>query len=162
MNAFQIYAEGGTIKRAVGEQKISNLQFYQGLDAHQDLKALYYQIQAYRADMMADEAYELSTDTSITPQQARERASIRLKIAGLYDRSRFGEKVDITMTGQVDITAALLEARNRSGRPVSDLVSTAVPQVLDVLALPVREATDKETVAPPNEAAFQMQSPFDD
>jgi hypothetical protein len=162
LNALTQFAEGMTIRRAIGEQKISNLQFYQGLEAHPDLKVLYHQIQEYRADAMVDEAYELSTDENITPQQARERSQIRLKIAGLYDRKRFGERVDLSVSGQVDITAALLEARNRTGRPGSDLIAAPIDQAIEVQALPVSDATDKQTVAPAKEAANELPDPFAD
>lgn len=162
LEAFNKYAEGGTIGRALDDLGLCRRDFYRALRQEPSLQEEYLSIQKGRADMMVDEAYAISTDSVADPKRARVQADIRLKIAGNYDRARFGEKVDINMNGQVDITAALLEARNRTGRPAGDLIAAPITQAIEVQAVPVPETTDKETVALPNEAANEMPNPFDD
>lgn len=120
LRAMERYAEGGTICDAIAEQGIANLTFYKALDANPELADQYRRIQRYRADMNVDEAYSLTTDPGADPKGIRARAQIRLDIAKLFDRQRFGDRVDINVTGQVDLKP-LIEAREaRLLRPISD------------------------------------------
>ncbi len=101
---------------------ISGLAFYRALRENPDLKQAYHDVQAGRADMMYDEAYAISTDANLDPRHARVASDIRMKMAAAFDRQRFGERIDMTLSGHVDLTAALLEARNRASlQPPRDL-----------------------------------------
>jgi hypothetical protein len=159
--AFAVYSEGGKIRDAVETQGLTNMQFYAAMRAQPDLATMYHEIQESRADMMYDEAYGISTDTSIHPSAAREMAAIRMRIAQAYDRKRFGDRVGVDVAGTLDISAAIAEARNRLERPPCDLARLpdgsygAIPPILE------QSATDRQTGAPgssPVEAAGSLEA----
>lgn len=114
------YAEGGTLLSALKAAQFRHADFYKFLADNPSDKARYYTVQESRADMMVDEAYEISTDDTKDHRRARVQAEIRLKIAATYDRARFGERVDVNVRGQVDMVAALAEAKARVLRPPRD------------------------------------------
>lgn len=155
LRAIQTYAEGGTIADAIDAQKMRRLAFYQTKDAHRDLTELYDQVQRFRADMMYDEAYRISTDTSLSPSAAREMAAIRMKIGQAYDRKRFGDRIDVNATvATLDLTAA----RARSALPPRDLASVAIAQVIDIPYQLTSATTDKQS----DEAADEPDDIFAD
>lgn len=132
--ALAAYAEGGTIKSALKSAGMCSGDFYKFLAANPQDKARYYTVQEARADMMVDEAYELSTDSEIDPRRARVQSEIRLKIAATYDRARFGDRVDVNVRGQVDMVAAIADARARINRPATDPARIIEAQCVDVAA----------------------------
>jgi hypothetical protein len=153
LRAFEMYAEGGTIRAARDKLGIGGLAYYQCLRDNPDLKRLYYEIQEARADMMVDEAYAISMDSSLHPQAARVMADIRIKIAAAFDRKRFGEKVAVELDAGPNISEALAAARARTLRPPSDLAQIAAGQVIDITPTTLDATTDKQSAAPSAEPA---------
>jgi hypothetical protein len=144
---FAAYAEGGSSRVARTAARINGEEFYRALQKHPDLNEQYERIQRQRADMMVDEAYEISMDDALSPQAARERATIRINIAKLYDRKRFGDKVDINVSGAIDVNAAIDAAHARIATLPCDLTLLpdgtygALPSVLP------SSATDTSSVS---------------
>lgn len=150
--ALAAYAEGGTLKTAVKGAGLCQADFYGFLRNRPDVKSRYYAIQQDRADMMIDEAYEISTDDEIDPRRARVQAETRIKIAGKFDRARFGEHVDVNHTATIDLGAALAAAKSRVALPQRDLATLPSQQVIDVTPLPAMGATDTQSAGTPAEA----------
>lgn len=151
LKALAKYFEGGTIREAIDTSGLQTSDFYGCLDAHPDIERQYRAIQKARADLMVDEAYGVTFSES-DPKVARMKADVRIKIAGLHDRARYGERVDLTLTQQVSIAGALADARGRALRLGSDSAEVIDVQVIDVPALPNPRATDKQSAAPANDA----------
>lgn len=144
--AFEIYSEGGTIVAALQKVRMKHRDFYAALRRDPELKREYLEIQEARADMMADENYALaSADKIDDPRSARVQAEVRFKLAGFYDRRRFGERVQVEMEAGPSLTAALAAARGRLALPASNLAAGALSQPIDVEATYVDVATDKQS-----------------
>lgn len=142
-----IYAEGGTMKAARGNG-ITGRDFYKTLRDNSDVDDLYREIQRNRADMMVDEAYALSDDDELLPQAARERSAIRLKIAGLYDRKRYGEKIGIELDAGPNLVEAIAQAKRRVLPPPRDLSQTIDAEYTALEPPNAQGATDKQSDEP--------------
>jgi hypothetical protein len=125
--ALERYAEGGSLAEHLDDLNMKRGAFYEYLRRNHDVKAAYHEIQEARADMMVDETYALDC---ADPKAARVKAEIRLKIAALYDRRRFGERVQLDVQ-HVDLTGALQDAQTRALRPMRDLGMVGDAQVID-------------------------------
>lgn len=141
------YAEGGTLKTAMREARTNPAAFYAFLAANPSDKTRYYTVQEARADMMFDECYELSTDAEIDPRRMRAAADIRMKIGAAYHRERFGERVDVNVSGQVDMVAALAEAKARILRPLCDPAQIVDAEYTAIPAPNAFEASDMQSDA---------------
>lgn len=150
------YAEGGSIDGARKMHGLSGTDFYGALRQYPELRAKYHDIQADRADMMIDEAYQHGSNPELHPGTARVMVETRVKIAALYDRRRFGERVDINVTQVPDIAGALADARARLAlRHARDPLDISDAQVVEPAALPHRSAGDALSADPaaPGKAA---------
>ena len=148
LKALAKYFEGGTIRDAIDTSGLQTADFYGCLDANPDIEQRYRAIQKARADLMVDEAYGV-TFSEPDPKVARMKADVRIKLAGLHDRARYGERVDLTLTQQVSIAAALADMRMRLGRDLTDVSDV---QVIDAPAIEAPRATDKQSAAPTDDA----------
>lgn len=155
---FARYAEGGTAREAREQCGLTGTDFYKALRQDAELETLYREIQRNRADMMVDEAYALSTDTDILPQAARERSAIRVKIAGLYDRKRYGDKIQLEVDTGPSLTAAIQAAKQRALQPPCDLAQVTDAEYRTISPLIEHDATDKQSVP----AVSPPPNPFDD
>lgn len=146
---LETYSAGGTLKAALKAHALHPHSFYTFLDDNPEIMAKHQAIKRHRADMMVDEAYEIGTDENAEPRRARVQIDSRIKIAGFYDRQQFGEKIDLTVHNHVDLSAALLEARNRAlPQPLRNLENV---QDAEFVALPgaIDSGTaDKQSAAP--------------
>lgn len=55
-------------------------------------------------------------------------------------RDVYGDKLDVSLTGSIDITGALTEAKGRALRPVHDLNNAVLPQPIDTTHQSLNEA----------------------
>lgn len=149
LRVFEMYAEGGTVGAAMDAVGISRRDFYRTMRQDPELKAIYYEIQEGRADMMYDEAYEIGTSEAVNPQRARVQSEIRMKIAAAFDRKRFGEKVQLDVQGNVSVIGALEAARQRALPPPRDLGNVIEGQAIELPSLPEPQPTDKASGARP-------------
>lgn len=159
---FKEYSEGGTIRSARDAHGVNGFDFYRLLRQQPDLKALYHQIQEARADMMYDEAYEISTDESKAPHAARVMAEIRMKIGQAYDRKRFGDKVSVEVDAGPNLHAALEAAKTRVLLPVRDPAQITDAQYVDITQQSSGETTDQQSVAAPYVLPPGVPDPFED
>lgn len=159
---FATYQEGGTIANAIRAEGMKNADYYRALREHTDLDIEYREIQKARADMMVDEAYDISTDSTRGPQIARVQVDARIKIAGLYDRRRFGDKVQVELEAGPNITEAI-EAGRRRLRPSCDPAQIIDVEIEEVPQLTEQRATDKQSAVPQaKDASDEVLDPFAD
>lgn len=162
IRAIEIYAEGGTMDAARKAVSINGLNFYRVLRENLEIKELYYEVQKARADMMYDEAYQISTDGSLIPHAARVMAEIRMKIGQAYDRKRFGDKVAVEIDAGPNLQLALEAAKSRALLPTRDLVPITDAQYVEIAPQSSDEASDEQSAAAPYELPPGVPDPFDD
>lgn len=147
LDVIALYAEGGTVRAARGQLGVRAADFYRALREHPDLKALYHDVQLAQADMLADEALAIS-DAEPDPRRARVKAEVRFKLAGFYDRARFGEKVQVEHEAGPSVVAAIEAARHRAlAAPGRHLEPVPNRQVIDITPTLAAPATDMQSVA---------------
>ena len=142
ISALKLYAEGGTLAAALKKVGMAKREFYAAKRDNPDIQALYIETQLARADMMVDESYEISetvlTDENSDPRRARVASDIRMNIAKAFDRDRFGDNVKVNIAGTIDLTGALIEAKQRASLPgrnldqVIDAEYETLPSVVSV------------------------------
>lgn len=145
---FELYAEGGAVAPIILSLGMEFKHFYQVLRENPSMQQEYYEIQRARADMMTDEVYLDSVDAvQKDAKLLRVRADLKLRVAGFYDRKRFGDKVQVEIDTGPDLTAALLAARQRTALPMRDPANTG--PIIDAAFKEITgsRATDKQSVS---------------
>lgn len=160
-----LYADGGTQKEHLDTVGLSPGEYYAYIRANPAADQILEEIEKARARMMVDESYQIANDVLAVqvegqppisrPDQkaARVSADIRLKIAAMYDRKRFGDRLAVDLQ-TVDITGALSEAKTRTLRPLSDLTNVADAQVIEYTQRAALPHTDAKPATPPAHDIF--------
>lgn len=104
-----------------------------------------------RADLLADEIIEIA-DEEQDAAKARNRIDARKWIASKHYSKRYGDRIDLNVSMQIDIAATLEEARGRL-LPISDQSNIIDAQAIDISGINIANATDtlsdaQETKAP--------------
>lgn len=150
---FTLYSEGGAVSPLILQVGIKFSEFYRILRENPSLQQEYYEIQRSRADMMTDEVYLDSMDAEQKDARLlRARAELKLRVAGFYDRKRFGDKVQVEIDTGPDLTAALLAARQRSALPARDLASGELIQDAAYKVIEGPSVTDMQSVSRESQA----------
>ena len=89
---------------------------------------LYDQALLCYSEAIIEEALNIA-DTENDAKKAKNRIDIRTWIASKYNRSRFGDKLDITQTVLMDISPALLEATKRMNAVGTNLIDTQAKEI---------------------------------
>ncbi len=89
---------------------------------------LYDQALLSYSEAIIEEALQIA-DTEPDAKKAKNRIDIRTWIASKYNRSRFGDKLDITQTVLMDISPTLLKATQRM-----QAVGVGTPKLIDTQA----------------------------
>lgn len=104
-----------------------------------------------RADLLADEIIEIA-DTASDAAKARNQIDVRKWLASKHYSKRYGDRIDLNVSMQIDIAATLEEARGRL-LPISDQSNIIDAQAIDISEINMARATDtlsvdQETKAP--------------
>lgn len=91
---------------------VSSEAFHNSLEIA-DLMGKYELAQQTKAEMLAEEVIEIS-DSDLDPMRARNRMDSRKWYASKMKPNKFGEKIQMDITTNVDLSNALLEAKARS------------------------------------------------
>lgn len=145
LRAFELYSEGGSIGKHLDTVGLSRRDFYRTKRNDHELSAIYLEIQEARADMMVDEAYELGSDTSLDPRAMRAMVEVRVKIAGMFDRKRFGDKIAVEHEIRPNLVAAIESGRSRAALPSRDLHPIIDVQAIDITPMLASSATDMQS-----------------
>ena len=91
-----------------------------------------------------DEIIDIA-DTEIDPQRARNRIDARRWYASKMKPDKFGDRIDLNINAVVDVSSALLEARQRAAQVID-------AQYRDITQDSSTNATGLEPVAIPRDA----------
>lgn len=114
------YARGEKIKDIFADLKLQPGDFYALKSRDADLATAYSAAIEARTELLMDETVTIS-DEDTNPHRARNRVQARQFLASRLNRKTFGDQVDVNVSGQIDLRAALSEARARVFRPQRDL-----------------------------------------
>lgn len=103
---------GSSLTDALGSDARTRHAFQKVIFNSPTLQTLYAQAQQFRAELHADEIIDIA-DTGIDPMRDKLRIDARKWHASKMN-PKFSDQVHLNVSGQVDLTAALLEARSRA------------------------------------------------
>ncbi len=103
---------GKTLKNAMEDEGVSPPLFFRYLKEHPSAEEAYNLAQQARSEIIVDEILEIA-DTEADPQRARVRVEARKWYASKMIPKKYGDRIDLNVSGTVDINAALLEAKQR-------------------------------------------------
>lgn len=130
-------AEGSSLRTALKAERMSWQKFSDLCDAYPILSSRVARAEELRADIISDEMIDIADGTGDT-QQARNRIDVRKWLAARLRPKKYGDKIDIGVSGSIDLMAVVREARNRL--PVQDA------QVIDYTPIPLIGHTDSVSV----------------
>ena len=104
--------DGYPIKRALEMNSLSKKEFYKALAENPLLGDLYSRAQIVKAELLVDEAIDIA-DTSDDAMKARNQIDIRKWYASKILPQKFGDRIDINLTQNVDVKGAIEDAKKR-------------------------------------------------
>lgn len=151
-------AEGEATTKILKELGIKAIDFYTSLDKHPDTAAYYERATHARAEGLVSDIIEIA-DNDLDSQRARNRIDVRKWTASKMLPSKYGDRVDVHVSGGIDLRAAITDATMRL-RPVSDQQQVTDAQFTVLPAPDEARATDKTSDAP-KDAPKKEDSIFD-
>ena len=141
--ALDAIASGETLTGVLQSLGISPYHWHQHI---QDAEAFsrYARARIQQAHAMADMAVEAAR-AEADVQRAKLLSDVYKWRASKGAPADYGDRLDVSINGRVDIGATLLEARNRA-RPVSDQRDIIDAQVIETKGLEDMRATDTQSV----------------
>lgn len=140
--ALEMIAEGRSLIQVSSELGVKRSTLYDAFKRDGVLDR-YETARQMAADALAEELVEIA-DSEPDPQRAKVRCDQRRWLASKYLPSRYGEKLDLSITQRVDLQGALAEARARVG-----LVRVA-GEVIDVQDAEIVERDAGDNIVPPD------------
>ena len=140
-------AQGESIRSSLALCGIPAHKYYKALQDSPSLTLAYTYAQQAKAELIADEIIDIA-DNDIDPQRARNRMDARKWWASKIKPTKYGDRLDLTITEKVSVRDALGEALNRKNNvPDKVLLPSLIPQVADKIEAMLSEPTDMESVA---------------
>jgi hypothetical protein len=113
---IQSLAQGISVKSSTQTLGKHLSDFWDFIDNKPDWEDKYERAQKKRAEMHVDEIIEIA-DTEIDPQRARNRIDARRWYAAKMKPQKYGERIDVSVTQQVDLRAAIEAGKQRVALP---------------------------------------------
>lgn len=113
------------------------------IDAHFRSKVI--QARDVGIDVMVDEIMTIAKDAAIPVDRARLLCDNIKWIAARRAHRRYGDRLDVNVSGTIDLGSTLLEARKRTLQPMSNQQQDEIAQPIDAEWESVPETTDKES-----------------
>jgi len=155
---IKAYYEHKTIGRALESLGIKALDFYNFKNLYPDLHSLYLRARENVGDLEVDRIIDIA-DTEPDSIRARNMIDVRRWMASKLMPRTYGDRLDVNVTGTVDLTAAMAEARNRL-LPNSDPTNIVGAEVIETKQISdssttdtqsdSKDATPKKPIAPRN------------
>ena len=130
------FSEGILLKEALEKVGISATSFARALNTYKDLWLAYECAKEILSDVMASESLAISDNQEEDPNSRRVKIDIRKWIASKWNRKVYGDKVEMEVTGSVDLNVAIKEARARALTAGRVIENAAEPELLDVVVEP--------------------------
>lgn len=137
-------SKGDSLARCFKTYNVSSWFFFKAIHQDAELSNLYIQAQQARSELLVDEIIDIA-DTEIDPQRARNRIDARRWYASKMKPDKFGDRIDLNINAVVDVSSALLEARQRAAQVID-------AQYRDITQDSSTNATGLEPVAIPRDA----------
>ena len=90
-------------------------------------KGLYALAREGCADSLAEQVVVASDSNSLDPQRARNRMTGRQWLAAKIKPKVYGDKLDLDITGRIDVSTAILAARKRAQLPDNNNIIDITP-----------------------------------
>jgi hypothetical protein len=116
--------------------------------SHNEFRGKLNAARAEAAHVHMDETIVIA-DTDTDAARARNRIQARQRLAESRNRSAYGPSVDMNVTGHLDMSGTLIEARRRV-LPVRDQAQLPDTQVTDYIEVLPKSTTDSESAVPVN------------
>jgi hypothetical protein len=110
---IEAIVEGHSLKDALLSVGIGKTTFYRLVETHFDLQNSLARAEKIRADTIADEILHIA-DTQDNPLKARNQIDARKWLASVYNRTKYGEQIDLSVTNRVNLIDVIAEARKRA------------------------------------------------
>jgi hypothetical protein len=136
-------ASGKPIKASI-ELYCGYWEFMKYLNSHPDAENEYATAQLAKAEAAVDEIFDIA-DTELDPHRARVRTEIRKWYGEKINSKKYGNRVDVNLNQRVDMSAALVDARNRA-LAIRDLSGTIDAQVLETKQIVDDSLGDSESL----------------
>lgn len=120
----ELYDPANGFKATLEKYNVSSSDFGPSLEML-DMTQQYESMQQCRAEAMVEEVVEIA-DSDLDPMRARNRIDARKWYASKMKPNKFGEKIQLDVNTNVDLSNALIEARARKV-----ITHDAVYQVID-------------------------------
>lgn len=121
---------GIALRRALEGSPREMRLFFDLVEKDVELLRKYSAAQQARAEILADEIVDIA-DTEPDPNRARVMVEARKWYASKMQPNKYGDRIDLNVSGAIDITAAIDAARSRVMLPMSD------PKIIDATYVPV-------------------------
>ena len=141
---------GESLKNACVAEETTTNSFAKYLRGDKEAAIAYARAIEIRADLMAEEIVDIA-DNATDAAKARNQIDARKWLASKHYAKRYGERIDVNVTMQLDINAALEEAQSRL-LPIRDLTNTIDAQVIDLSNRLEQSETDTISVGRANDA----------
>ena len=109
---FDTLMQGHSIRNALKAHNFDKNVFFRCVAENPLWSESYNRAQAVRAELLVDEAIDIA-DNSDDAMKARNQIDIRKWYASKILPHKFGEKIDVTITQNVDVKGAIEEAKKR-------------------------------------------------
>jgi len=149
------YAREGNLKGICEQHGLDVNAFYRARLESPIIDEHYSRARKVRADVLADQVTEIS-DNEMNPHRARIQIEARKWACMVFNRAVYGEKVDMSIDGRIDLTAAMLTARDRAIRSINNNDDA---QVIDISHESIPGPTDNKSADPVNTNEID---PFED
>jgi hypothetical protein len=153
----QVY-EGKSLSEIVGKTNIQT--FHKALLTYPALDSIYVRAKFARAELIADQIIDIA-DTEEDAHRARNRIDARKWCASKLDPKTYGDRIDMNISGSVNIASALEDAKKRVMLPGCYQQDIIDAQATDIIDTPRIESTDYDSVDTPKEQDVEDNSSDD-
>ena len=133
-----------SLKFALQDQGLSAYHFYNHINNTPAALSNYALAQKARSEQLVEEIIEIA-DNELDPHRARIMVDARKWYASKMVPHKYGDKLDINLTGAVDVRAAITEARKRA-LPDSCQSNEVEVNGIDITKVIANGHTDMESV----------------
>lgn len=147
-DVLTLVTEGTLTKKAAAAVGIPLSTLYRHLRSDPQTWEIYRRAREIGASALADESVEIA-DSEPDARRARVRAQVRQWLASKLDPKTFGDKLDLTITENVDLSAARQRGRERAAerlRPVCDQSNIVDAEIVSKSIASGAKPTDTESV----------------
>ncbi len=143
----QLYS-GLSLKAVLGSDTAKIKKFFDAVNTNPLMSILYNSAQQARAELLADEIIDIS-DNEPDANRARVMVDARKWYASKMQPSKYGDRIDLNVTQNLDISTALMDARQRVKSVQCQEVIQQIAQVPEIIGQLAIDVTGYKPVSKP-------------